>query len=139
MSNIAIRRALETALNDLTPSFETAWENSNFEPTKNIPYQLVNLLFTAPINPAIGGNGSAVLTRQQGFLQVALMYPLQFGTLTVETRAELIKDVFKRATSLVNAGITVIINKTPEVMPGVRDNDRWRVVIKVPFYANIFI
>jgi hypothetical protein len=138
MSNVAIRRALEIALDNITPALTTAWENASFKPINEVPYQLVNLLFATPENPAIGGSGSTTLSHQRGFLQVSLMYPLQAGTAAVDTRAALIKTTFKRGISLTNAGQVVVIRNTPEVTPGVRDNDRWRIAVKIPFYANVF-
>lgn len=138
MSNISIRKALEIELNNITPSLATVWENNTFLPVNDIPYQMANLLFSNPENPSIGGPGSTVLTRQQGFLQVALMYPLGVGTLDSMTRSELIKATFSRGVSISNSGIIVIIKNTPEITPGIRDNDRWRIVVKIPFYANIF-
>jgi len=137
MSVLPIRRALEIALDGITPSLETSWENSNFDPTGGIPYQMVNLLFAEPVNPSIGGNLS-ILTRHQGIFQVSLMYPLQGGTADAEERAELISATFERGASFANGGQTVVITKTPYVTPGIRDNDRWRIAIKITFYANIF-
>lgn len=138
MSNLAIRRSLESALDGITPFLATVWENTGFKPVNNVPYQMVNLLFATPKNPAIGGSGSTVLTRQQGFLQVSLMYQLQVGTLEADTRAELIKTTFKRGTSFTNSGQVIVIKNTPEIMSGIRDKDRWRIVLKIPFYANVF-
>lgn len=139
MSNISIRRALETAITDITPSIETSWENVSFNPINDIPYQIVNLFFSTPVNPTIGGAGNTILTRQQGFIQITLVYPLGTGTVSLETRAELIKTSFKRGSSFINSGQTVIIKNTPEISNVGRDADRWRINVKIPFYANVFL
>lgn len=139
MSNIYIRRALEVQLDSIVPEIETAWENTCFIPVNDVPYQLVHLLFATPINPSIGGVGSTILTRQSGFLQVSLMYPLQSGTLVIDSRVDLIKASFKRGTTLVNSGQTIVIKNTPDVTNIGRDNDRWRIAVKIPFYSNVFL
>lgn len=138
MSNIKIRRALEIAVDGLSPTIETAWENTTFNPTKGTPYQEVNVLFATPFNPSVGSSNST-LVEQRGFLQISLLYPLRGGTLSIDTRVELIKATFKRGVSFSNLGQTVIIRNTAEVMPGLRDGDRWRVVVKINFYSHEFV
>ena len=138
MSNLLIRRALEVALNGLSPALSTNWENVAYTPVNGTPYQLVNLLMATPVNPSVG-SAATTLVRQQGYLQVSLMYHLLDGTAAIEARAELIKATFKRGASFTNSGQTVIIRNTPEITPGVRDNDRWRVAVKIPFYSNEFV
>ena len=138
MSTLKVRRALEIALDSITPSLSTAWENASFEPAKDTPYQQVHLLWGKPVNPAIGGSGSTILTRYVGFLQVSLLYPLQTGTLDISTRAELIKATFKIGASFINDAVAITVRNTPEITSGLRDGDRWRVAVIVPFYSNIF-
>lgn len=138
MSNLKIRRALEIAIDGISPAIETAWENVDFKPTKGTAYQKVNILFATPQNPSIAGSGSLILTRQLGFAQVSLMYPLLDGTAAIEARAELIKTTFKRGFSFTNDGQDVHILNTPEITPGNRDNDRWMVAVKIPFWADVF-
>lgn len=132
MSIVNIRAALETALNAMSPALSTAWENAAFVPVAGTPYQQVNILFASPDNMVYGS-----AHRELGFMQVKLMYPLQVGTAVVAARAELIRATFKRGASFSNSGITVVVEKTPEVSPGSVDRDRWAVPIKVRFFSNI--
>lgn len=133
MSGIVnIRAALETALNAMSPSLATAWENASFLPVAGTPYQQVNVLFASPDNTTFGS-----AHREVGFMQVKLMYPLQVGTSVVAARAELIRTAFKRGNSFTSGGVTVRIEKTPEVSPGSVDGDRWAVPVKVRFFASI--
>ena len=46
MSIVAIRTALETKLNTITPALSTAWENVLFTPVAGTAYHQVNLLMS---------------------------------------------------------------------------------------------
>lgn len=133
MSIVSVRAALETRLNVMTPALSTAWENTPYEPQAGTAYQRVTLLAAAPDNSTFG-NG---YYREQGILQIDLMYPLSDGTAAAAARAELIRAEFKRGTSVVSGGVTVIIEKTPEVSAGRVEGDRWCVPVKVRWYAGI--
>jgi hypothetical protein len=138
MSIVPLRSALETALDGMSPALSTAWENVKFEPVNGTPYQMVHVLYATPDNPTIGGSNGTVLTRYKGFMQVTLMYPLLDGAAAIEARAELIKATFTRGSSFTNSGQVVVVNGTPEVTSGIRDNDRWRIAVKIPFYSNVY-
>lgn len=130
---INIRAALETALNAITPSLATAWENAAFTPLlSSVPYQQVNILFAEPSNLEFGSRHI-----EQGYMQVRLMYPQDAGSKDAATRAELIRSTFYRGASFSNGGVTVIIEKTPEIATGSTDGDRWAVPVKIRFFANI--
>lgn len=132
MSTVHIRAALEVALNAMSPPIATAYENSPFKPVAGTPYQQVNILLAPPDNETFG-------TRhiERGFMQVKLMYPLQVGTAVVAARAEAIRTAFKRGNSFTSGGLTVRVEKTPEVSPGSVDGDRWSVPVKVRFFCNV--
>jgi hypothetical protein len=135
MSAIKIRAALETALNGITPAIATAWENSAFlSLASSVPYQQVNVLFAEPDDPTYGDTYHL----EQGFMQVKLMYPLQAGSLAAMTRAELMRTTFYRGASFSNGGINVVISRTPSISPGNVDGDRWAVIVKIRFTAQVF-
>lgn len=111
----------------------TSFENRAFKPPAlSTPYQQVNILFAAPDNTEYGSRH-----RELGYMQVKLMYPQAVGTSVVAARAELIRTTFYRGASFTNSGVTVVIEKTPEVSPGSVDGDRWAVPVKVRFFANL--
>lgn len=112
----------------------TAWDNVHFKPVPGLPYQKVNVMFATPENPTMGGNHH----REIGFLQVALMYPIGFGTLEVETRAELIQRTFKRGSVFSKDDINVNILKTPEIMNGMPVDEYYAVPIRIYFQADVF-
>ena len=133
MSGIVnIRAALETALNAMSPSLATAWENVAFVPVAGTAYQEVHLLCAKPFNAEFGDRHQEV-----GYMQVKLMYPLQIGTSTVAARAELLRTTFKRGNTFVSGGVTVMITATPEVGVGSVEGDRYAVAVKIPFMAQV--
>ena len=132
MSTVSIRAALEVALNAMTPVLSTAWENAPFLPVAGTPYQAVHVLFASPDNVTFG---SAHIER--GYMQVKLMYPLQVGTAVVAARAEAIRTAFKRGNSFTSGGVTVHIEKTPEISPGTVEGDRFALPVKVRFFSNV--
>lgn len=132
MSVVKIRAALESALNAMSPSLSTAWENAAFTPVSGTAYQQVNVLFAPPDNMEFGSRH-----RELGYMQVRLMYPQAVGTAIVAARAELIRTTFYRGASFTNGGVTVIVEKTPEVGAGTTDGDRYAIPVKIRFFANI--
>lgn len=116
----------------MAPSIDTVWENTSYEPQGGKPYQQVFMLPGIPENPTSGG-----YTREIGVMQISLFYPLDKGSGDADARAKAIKNWFPRAASYTVGGITTIINRTPYIMPGSRDGDRWMVPIRIPYYADI--
>lgn len=112
-----------------------AWENIYF-PIKNmaIPYQRVHLLPARPENVTMGRGHY----REQGIFQVNLVYPIQLGTGDVFERAELIRSTFPRGASFSNSGIVVNINRTPEVMPAIVDDEVYMLPVRIYYWADIF-
>lgn len=136
----------------------TAFENIAFKPpASSVPYQQVHILFATPDNIVYGSTH-----REVGYVQVKLMYPLQNGTSTINTRAELLRSTFYRGACVIASGshqggvfnyliddmglidtwdfideMKVIIDKTPEVAPGSVEGDRYAVPVKIRFFANI--
>lgn len=134
MSQNSIRTALITALEAMNPTLATAWENVPFVPTAE-PYQIVNILFGEPDNQILGVSEYWEL----GYMQVRLMYPKDKGAFLAGTRAELTRSALRRGNSFVSGGITVKISKTPTISGGRIEDDRFAVIVKVPFYAHITI
>lgn len=128
----AIRTALYTALSGMSPALATVWANTDYVPTSD-PYQIVDVLFADPDN--IGHSSSPY--RQDGYMQVRLMYPLSAGAHTAGTRAELIRSTFARGNSYTSGTVTTRIQNTASISGGSVEDGRWAVIVKVPFFANI--
>lgn len=132
MSVVAIRAALETALNGMTPALPTAWENAAFSPVAGMPYQAVHILFAEPDNIEFGS-----AHRELGYMQVTLRYPLQTGTAEIAARAELLRNTFYRGATFTSGSVKVVIDRTPEVGSGYVDGDRFVIPVTIRFFANI--
>lgn len=133
MSDKAIRAALEARLDLLAPALATAWENAPFKPTVGTPHQRVHLLRAEPENLSSSGASK----RLSGFMQVMLFYPQNKGPGDAETRAEALRAHFPTALTLVNSGVSVVIEGTPYIMAGFKDGAWWAVPVRVPYFANI--
>lgn len=135
MSQVAIRNALESALAAITPAIDIVHQNEAYAPVAGRPYCEVYVMFATPANPTMGDG----FYQEIGVMQANLQYPTEAGTADAAEQGALIREAFKRGTSFTNAGVTVQIDKTPEISGGVVEGDRWKVVLKAPFHADIFI
>lgn len=134
MSLEKIRDALEAALEAITPAIDTVHENEEYSPQPGVPYQETFLLVAMPNNSTLGDG----FYQEQGVLQVNLKYQPGAGPADAVARAEMIRSAFKRGTSLILNGVTVQIDKTAAVSSGTVDGDRFKVVVRVPWHADIF-
>lgn len=134
MSQLAIQTALENALAAMSPALDTVHGNESYSPVAGQPYQEVYVMFATPANPTMGDG----FYQELGVLQVNLQYPTGAGTADAAERAELIRQAFKRGSTFSADGITVQIDKTPEASSGIVDGDRWKVVVRAPWHADVF-
>jgi len=134
MSNLKIRQALEVKLASIQPQLPTAWENNSFSPVTGQPYQEAYLLFAKPENPTMGDN----FYRQRGVFQVTLRYAQNKGPLEAGLRAEVLRAAFHRGLSVVSDGVKTTIDETPEISEGRNIEDRYVIVVRIRFYADIF-
>lgn len=133
MSQIKVRKALEAAVAAMSPALATAWENAAFQPPDAAtPYQEVAILFAQPENLEFGRNYV-----ERGFMQITLNYPQQKGPNAAQARGELLRETFYRSASFVASGVTVIIERTPEIMAGSTQNGRWAVPVRIRFFAHV--
>ena len=133
MSQPTIRAALEAALASIKPDIDTAWQNVPYTPVTGRPYQAAYLLPAEPSNHSMG-DGSR---QERGIFQVSLMYPPGHGTAAAGARAEAIAALFRRGASFTKDGITVQIERTPEIANGREDGDRWMVPVKIRWFCNL--
>lgn len=134
MSQSAIRNALENALAAVSSAIDIVHEGEDYSPVAGRPYMEVFMLWAAPGNPTLGDR----FYQELGVMQVNLQYPSGTGTATATAQAKLIRDAFKRGASFTFTGVTVQIDKTPEVSGGMVEGDRWKTVLRAPFHADIY-
>lgn len=133
MSLTAIRAALETTLNAISPALLTIWENTEGTPVNGTAYQRVFLLPGPPRNIEIGPSYT-----EQGYLQVSLYYPLGTGPAAATARAEAIRAAFKFASTHTASGVTVLVTATPEIGPARTEDDLYFLPVRVRFEAQIY-
>lgn len=133
MSAVAIRAALETALNGMSPALATAWQNDDYNPTTGTPFQRVAVINGSPIPIEMSGKWH----REPGFMDVVLHYPKKTGPNAAEARAELIRDTFKHGTEFTASGVTVMVSNTPDIAPALPDEQWFVVPVRVPFHAHL--
>ena len=133
MSLTAIRAALETTLNAMSPALVTIWENTEGTPVNGTAYQRVFLLPGPPRNLEIGPSYT-----EQGILQVSLYYPLGTGPAAATARAEAIRTAFKFASTHTASGVKVLITATPEIGPARTEDDLYFLPVRVRFEAQIY-
>lgn len=132
MSGDPVRAALETALNAISPSLATAWENEPFEPATGVPYQRVNLLRAQPDDSE---SGSSFV--EQGILQVTLCYPTGGGPASAEAHALAVREAFKRGSSFTSGGVIVTVFRVPQLMPPQVPEDRFELPIRITWRAQV--
>lgn len=133
MSQPTIRAVLESALASIKPAIDTAWQNVPYTPVTGRPYQAAYLLPVAPENYSMGNDSR----QERGIFQVSLFYPPGLGTAAAGARAEAIAALFHRGASFIKDGITVQIERTPEIADGRADDDRWMVPVKIRYFCNL--
>ena len=131
---VNVRQALELGLFAITPALDTAYDNFPYTPLTNTPYQRVTLVPSLPDNTTFGDGHY----QERGLLFIELHYPINNGSVTAATRAELIRTTFKRGASFTNGGVTVVIEKTPEIGQGTVQDAFWVLPVRVRFYAEVF-
>jgi hypothetical protein len=138
MSTQASRAGLTTwllAMSGGLGSGNTEFENLDYSPIEGQPYQRVALLPAKPLNQTIGSSNN--IAQERGLFQIDLYYPLNKGPGDADAQAALIAARFKRGLSVTANQVTTIVDQTPEVRPGRREEDRWVVSIRVSYFANV--
>lgn len=134
MSQISIKSALYTAIDALPGALDTVKPNITFNPVPGIPYQKVNTIFARPEEPTAGSD----FYREVGTLQVTLFYPLLQGEGPAMSRAELIRNAFPKGSSVITNSIEIHFDSVAQIIDGVPSNENFVVIVRIPFYANIF-
>ena len=134
MSNQVIRSLLETRLDTLSPSIATVKENTAYTPVKGTVYQRVFVLMAQTENPTLGDG----FKRERGIFQVNLHYPEFVGSGTSTARAELIKTLFKRGTTMNSGTLRVMIDRSPYTSQGLNSDGFFVLPVSIPFFADVY-
>jgi hypothetical protein len=134
MSIPNIRNALEAALAGISPAIDIVHENQAYDPIAGQPYCEAYLLPAEPGNTALGSG----YHREQGAFQINLQYPPLVGTLDAAMRGEQVRALFRRGATFTDGGVKVQIDKTPEIGQGKVEGDRWKLVCRIRWHADVF-
>jgi len=134
MSDQVIRALLETRLDTLAPSIPTVKENTSYTPVKGTTYQRVFVLMAQTENPTLGDG----FKRERGILQVSLYFPEFAGTGDAIARAEAIKALFNRGTTLEQGSVRRQVYGSPYASPGRNDEGFYMLPVSVPFKADVY-
>ena len=114
------RLAFEEAINAISPTIATAYENVSFTPSSGVAYQE---LYDIPAsNDHLFTNSSEF--EGLGIFQITLKYPSGKGTKDVSNRAELYVSSFPVGRKLTKNGDIITVLQTPKVNNLGVDGDR---------------
>lgn len=117
----------------MTPSLATAAESVSFTPVSGVPYQKIQTVPRKPENPTLGDD----YFRDVGEFQVFLCYPSNQGVDAVQTRADAVRNHFKRGTTLIENDVEVLITRTPQIAGNMIIGDRVIVPVLITYSVQL--
>ena len=117
----------------MSPAIATGYENVQFSPPDNAPYQRVQLIPDTPDNSTFGDD----YYREKGEFQVFLAYPRNTGPALAMDRAVSLQNHFKRGSSFQEGNVVVHILKTPSIAGSIVTQDRYVVPVIIKYEAEV--
>jgi hypothetical protein len=133
MAIIQVKRAAERKLSTLTPSVTTAYEGVTFNPPTGL-YQRVQFTIQRPDDPVLGTG----FHRERITMQVFIVGESNKGTAEVITRAELVRDHFKKGTVFTEGGVHIHVLRTPQVAGTTIASDRIICPVLIELVAEVY-
>jgi hypothetical protein len=133
MSISFIKKAAEKHLLTLTPSIPTSFEGVSFAPPSGM-YQRAQFLIRSPDDPVLGTG----YYRENISFQVFVSIPDGNGTGDAYRRADLIRNLFKKGTTLFESGISIHVLTTPKVSTDMQAAGRIIVPVFIDLTAEIY-
>ena len=134
MAIVEIKRAAERHLNALTPTVQIGWENVSFDPPKDQLYQRVQFLVQTPEDPVLGTG----FHRERITMQIFVVGMINKGTSEVLSRAELIRDKFKKGLVLVENNVRIHVLRTPQISGTAIASDRIICPVIIELVAEVY-
>ena len=134
MAIVEIKRAAERYLNTLTPSAPTGWEGVSFSPPADQLYQRVQFLVQTPDDPVFGTG----FHRERVTMQVFVVGVINKGSSEVISRAELIRDRFKKGLVLTENNIKIHVLRTPQISGTTIASDRIICPVIIELVAEVY-
>lgn len=122
------KKLVENRLKTLTPALPIAWENVNFvPPADGSTYLRCTMQVRTPDDSCIGGS----YYREDATFNVYVLDKLNIGTGNALDKAETIRTLFKKRTTLQEGNVRVHVLTTPRIAGSVVTNDRLVVPISI--------
>lgn len=134
MAIVEIKRAAERHLNALTPSAPTGWEGVSFNPPTDQLYQRVQFVIQTPEDPVFGTG----FHRERIRMQVFIVGMINKGTSEVISRAELIRDRFKKGLVLNEGNVKIHVLRTPQISGTAIASDRIVCPVIIELVAEVY-
>lgn len=132
MSVLKTQTALIKHLKTLLPAIPTAFESVSFTPPNSL-YQRVQFRVSPPDDPVFGTE----YYRERMEMQIFLYGLSNKGTGEVLAQAELLRNHFKKSTTLVEQGIYIHILETPAISGTQVIGNRVICPVLIPVVAEI--
>lgn len=115
------------------PDLPTAYEGVNFDPPSSI-YQSCQFIIEKPTDPVFGLG----YYRERINFQIFISDISGKGTTTALERAELIREKFKKGTTLFEEDVKILILETPQIMGTLISQDRVIVPVQIKVIAEVY-
>lgn len=134
MAIVEIKRAAERHLNTLTPALPTGWEGVSFNPPTNQLYQRVQFIPQAPDDPVLGTG----FHRERITMQIFVVGMINKGTSEVLSRAEVLRNRFKKGLVLVENDVRIHVLRTPQISGTAIASDRIICPVIIELVAEVY-
>lgn len=111
MAILEIKRAAERKLAELTPVIPTAYESLAFTQPNSGMYQRVQFNINSPDDPTLGVG----FHRERITMQVFISGEANKGTGEVLARAEMVRQLFRKGTFMLEGNIRIHVLSTPQI------------------------
>lgn len=125
---VSTKKALERRLSQLTPTLPIAYENVAFTPPAGM-YLRVQFNIQPPDDPVFGKG----YYRERLQFNIFVCEELNKGTSNAQTKAEAIRELFKKGTYLLEDTYSIHILTTPQIAGSVITIDR----LIIPVLINV--
>lgn len=126
------KKACERRLATLSPAIPTAYENVAFTPPTGM-YLRTQFTVQDPEDPTFGTG----YYRERITFQVFICEELNKGTTTANTKAEAIRSLFAKGTTLTEDGYRVHVLQTPQIAGSAVTTDRLVVPILISLVVEV--
>jgi hypothetical protein len=133
MSVFAVKKAARLHLATMPSVVPTAYEAMAFDPPDGM-YQRLQFSVSPPDDPTLGLG----YHRERVTAQVFVVDQAGSGTGAAEQYAELVKDRFKKGTTLFESGVRIQILTTPQIAGSVVVQNRLIIPVMIDLVGEVF-